>query len=70
MLLSADIPQVSRDGVRATFAPHQLQPVQDAGLLDLAHETSALGRVTSEELARSLGRFLLYARDSFGASKA
>jgi len=43
--LSKNIPQVSWDGVRVSFPPHQVERLKAAGLLGLAQEMSRDGRV-------------------------
>jgi ribonuclease J len=67
--LSKNIPQVGWDGVRVSFAPHQVQRLKAAGLMDLAREMSSKGRVSSDELAEDPGRYLLCMRASYGVTK-
>ena len=67
--LSKNIPQVGWDGVRVSFVPHQVERLKEAGLMDLAREMSAQGRVSSDELAAEPGRFLICTRGSRGATK-
>ena len=67
--LSKNIPQVGWDGVRVSFVPHQVERLKAAGLMDLAREMSAKGRVSSDELAAEPGRYLLGTRGSRGTTK-
>lgn len=67
--LSPNIPQVDWDGVRVSFSPHQVERLKAAGLLALAREMSAQGRVSSDQLAAEPGRFLLCMRGSYGVTK-
>jgi len=67
--LSENIPQVGWDGVRVSFVPHQVERLKAAGLMDLAREMSAKGRVSSDELAAEPGRYLLGTRGSRGTTK-
>src|SRR5450830_630805 len=67
--LSRTIPQVSWDGVRVKFAHHQVERLKEAGLMDLAREMSARGRVSTEELVAEPGRFLMCIRGSYGVTK-
>ena len=67
--LSPSIPQFTWEDVRVSFAPHQVERLKEAGLMDLAREMSAQGRVSSDELAAEPGRYLLCARGSRGVTK-
>ena len=67
--LSPNVPQVSWDGVRVSFPPHQVERLKAAGLFDLARLMSREGRVSSDELAAQPGRFLLCTRGSHGVTK-
>jgi len=67
--LSPNIPQVSWEGVRVKFAHHQVERLKEAGLMDLAREMSARGRVSTEELVAEPGRFLMCIRGSYGVTK-
>jgi ribonuclease J len=67
--LSKNIPQFTWDGVRVKFAHHQVERLKEAGLMDLAREMSAQGRVSSDELAAEPGRFLISTRGSYGVTK-
>jgi len=67
--LSRSIPQVSWDGVRVSFPPHQVERLKAAGLFGLAQQMSRDGRVSSDELSERPGRFLLCTRGSYGVTK-
>ena len=67
--LSKSIPQVGWDGVRVSFVPHQVERLKVAGLMDLAWEMSAKGRVSSDELTAEPGRYLHGTRGSRGTTK-
>ena len=67
--LSKNIPQFTWDGVRGKFAHHQVECLKRAGLMDLAHEMSEQGKVTSDQLAAEPGRYLICTRGSFGVTK-
>ncbi len=67
--LSPSVPQVSWDGVRVSFPPHQVERLKAAGLFDLARQMSREGRVSSDELAARPGDFLLCTRGSYGVTK-
>jgi ribonuclease J len=67
--LSKNIPQVTWDGVRVKFAHHQVESLKQAGLMDLAHEMSEQGKVTTGQLAAESGRYLMSTRGSFGVTK-
>ena len=53
--LSRNIPQFTWEGVRVSFAPHQVERLKAAGLMDLAREMSAQGTGLSDELAADPG---------------
>jgi ribonuclease J len=67
--LSPNIPQVDWEGVRVKFAHHQVQRLEGAGLMDLARQMSRQGKVTTEELTATPGRFLMCTRGSYGVTK-
>ena len=67
--LSRNIPQFTWDDVRVSFSPFQVERLKDAGLMDLARTMSAEARVSSDELAAQLGRFLTCCRGSYGMTK-
>jgi ribonuclease J len=67
--LSPSIPQFTWEDVRVSFAPHQVEKLKDAGLMDLAKEMGRSSRVGSDELAADPGRYLLCTRGSRGAAK-
>jgi ribonuclease J len=66
--LSPNIPQVDWEGVRVKFAHHQVQRLEDAGLMGLARQMSRQGRLSTEELAATPGRFLMCTRGSYGVT--
>lgn len=67
--LSKNIPQFTWDGVRVCFAPHQVERMKDAGLMELVYEMSSKGKVTTDELAQQPGRYLMCTRSGFGMTK-
>jgi len=67
--LSPNIPQVSWERVRVKFAPHQVERLKEAGLMDLAREMSEQGYVGMRELVAHPGRFLMSVRGSAGVTK-
>ena len=67
--LSRNIPQFTWDDVRVSFSPFQVERLKDAGLMDLARTMSAEARVSSDELAAQLERFLTCCRGSYGMTK-
>jgi ribonuclease J len=67
--LSANIPQFTWDGVRVKFAPHQVECLKRAGMMDLAREMSTQGRISTEELTEAPGRYLMCTRGSYGVTK-
>jgi ribonuclease J len=67
--LSKNIPQFTWDGVRVKFAHHQVECLKRAGLMDLAHEMSEQGKITSDQLAAEPGRYLMCTRGSFGVTR-
>lgn len=67
--LSASIPQFTWEGVRVSFAPHQVERLKTAGLMDLVYQMGQQGKVRSDALAAEPGRYLLCARGSFGTTK-
>ena len=62
-------PTLDWDGVRVNFPPQQVERLKDAGLIDLARQMSRQGRVSSDELAATPGRFLMCTRGSYGVTK-
>lgn len=67
--LSAAIPQFSWDGVRVSFAPHQVERLKAAGMMSLVYEMGRAGKVSSDALAAEPGRYLLSSRGSYGTTK-
>lgn len=67
--LSENIPQFTWDQVRVSFAPHQVERLKDAGLMDLVYTMSAEGKITTDQLAEEPGRYLMCVRSSFGTTK-
>jgi ribonuclease J len=66
--LSPSLPQFDWEGVRVSFAPHQVGKLKDAGLMDLVYEMAG-SRVSSDALAAEPGKYLLCARGSYGTTK-
>ena len=67
--LSDNIPQFTWEGVRVGFAPHQVERLKAAGLMDLVYSMSSEGKVTTDELAADPGRYLMCTRSGFGITK-
>ena len=67
--LSPSVPQVDWHGVRVKFAHHQVERLQQAGLMDLAYEMRDQAYVGTEELAAHPGRFLMSIRGGAGVTK-
>lgn len=67
--LSPAIPQFSWDGVRVSFAPHQVEKLKQAGMIDLVYEMGREAKVNSDELAARPGDYLMCARGSYGTTK-
>ncbi|TLM78039.1 MAG: hypothetical protein FDZ70_04700 [Actinobacteria bacterium] len=67
--LSDNIPQFTWDEVRVSFAPHQVDRLKAAGLMDLVCEMSAEGKVTTDQLAQEPGRYVMCVRGGFGTTK-
>lgn len=67
--LSKSIPQFTWDEVGVSFAPHQVERLKDAGMMDLVYEMSTNGKVTSDKLASEPHRYLMSVRGSFGMTK-
>ena len=67
--LSEAIPQFGWQDVKVSFAPHQVDKLKEAGLIELVYEMGREAKVSSGELAADPGRYLLTARGSYGTSK-
>ena len=67
--LSKNIPQFTWNAVRVSFSPYQVKRLKAAGLMDLARQMGAEGRVSSDELTERPGQFLMCARGSRGVTK-
>jgi ribonuclease J len=67
--LSPSIQQFGWEGVKVRFAPHQVERLKTAGLMDLVYEMGREGKVSSDALAAEPGRYLLCARGSYGTTK-
>jgi ribonuclease J len=67
--LSKNIPQFTWEGVRVSFAPHQVGRLKAAGMMGLAREMGRAARVSSAALAADPARYLLCLRGSFGTTK-
>ena len=53
--LSKNIPQFTWDDVRVSFAPHQVERLKEAGLMDLAREMSDAGQGLERRARRRAG---------------
>ena len=67
--LSKSIPQFTWDGVRVSFAPHQVERLKEADMMELVYEMSEQGKVTSDQLAAGPGRYLMCSRGGYGMTK-
>lgn len=67
--LSKSIPQFTWEGVRVSFAPHQVKRLDDAGLMELVYEMKDHGKVSSDQLAAEPQRFLMCTRSNRGMTK-
>jgi len=67
--LSPNIPQFTWDGVKIGFMHHQVEALERAGLMDLAHEMGRQARVSSTAVAAEPGRYLLCARGNYKNTK-
>lgn len=67
--LSPAIPQFTWDGVKVSFAPHQVERLKLAGMIDLVYEMGREAKVSSDELAARPGDYLMCARGSYGTTK-
>ena len=66
--LSSAIPQFTWEGVRVSFAPHQVEKLKAAGLIDVVYDMASR-KVGSDELAADPGTYLMSVRGSYGTSK-
>jgi hypothetical protein len=67
--LSRSIPQLEWEHVRVCFAPHQVERLKQAGLMDRVFEMKDAGKVSTDELAKHPGRYLMSTRSGFGLTK-
>lgn len=67
--LSPAIPQFTWEGVKVSFAPHQVERLKVAGEMDLVYKMGREAKVGSDELAAAPGRYLMCARGSLGTTK-
>ena len=67
--LSKAIPQFTWNEVRVSFAPHQVERLKNANMMELVYEMSQQGKVTSDQLAEQPGRYLMCSRSGFGMTK-
>lgn len=67
--LSKSIPQFGWDDVRVNFAPHQVERLKQANLMELVYEMSEQGKVTSDQLASEPGRYLMCTRSGHGVTR-
>jgi len=67
--LSRTIPQFEWQHIRVCFAPHQVSRLKDAGLMPLVYEMKDAGKVSTDELAKNPGRYLMSTRSGFGLTK-
>jgi ribonuclease J len=68
-LLSPSIPQVDWNGVRVKFAHHQVQRLEQAGLMGLAYEMRDQAYLGTPELVAHPERFLMSVRGSAGVTR-
>ena len=67
--LSHSIPQVEWDDVRVCFAPHQVERLKNAGLMQRVYDMKDAGRVSTDDLAANPGGYLMVTRSGFGVTK-
>ncbi|HET6498645.1 MAG TPA: MBL fold metallo-hydrolase [Coriobacteriia bacterium] len=67
--LSERIPQFTWGEVLVSFAPHQVERLKSAGMMDLVYEMGLAGKASSDMMAAEPGRYLLCARGSFGTTR-
>lgn len=67
--LSKNIPQFTWDGVRVSFAPHQVSRLREADRMDLVCQMNDQGKVSSDDLAEAPGNYLVCIRGNYGMTK-
>lgn len=67
--LSKTIPQFTWDEVRVSFAPHQVERLKNAGMMELVYEMSEQGKVTSDQLAEQPDGYLMCMRGNYSMTK-
>jgi ribonuclease J len=67
--LSTSIPQFTWDLVRVCFAPHQVERLKNAGLMQLVWDMRSAAKVSTDTLAENPGAYLMCARAGFGMTK-
>ena len=67
--LSRSIPQFDWEHIFVCFAPHQVKCLKEAGLMQLVYDMKDAGKVSTDELARHPGRYLMSTRSGFGLTK-
>lgn len=67
--LSRSIPQFDWDGIRVSFAPHQVERLKQAGKIDLVFQMSEKSKVTTAGLAAEPGGYIACVRGGHGMTK-
>jgi len=67
--LSPRIPQLEWEHVRVCFAPHQVERLKQAGLMERVYAMKDAGKVSTDELAEHPERYLMSTRSGFGLTK-
>ena len=67
--LSTSIPQFTWDLVHVCFAPHQVERLKNAGLMQVVWDMGRAAKVSTDELAENPGAYLMCARAGFGMTK-
>ena len=68
--LSKSIPQFTWDGVGVSFAPHQVERLKQAGMMDLVYEMREQGKVDERPAwQQNRGAYLMCSRGGYGVTK-
>ena len=67
--LSRSIPQFEWEHVLVCFAPHQVERLKQAGLMQLVYAMRDAGKVSTDQLAEQPGRYLMSTRSGYGLTK-
>ncbi len=67
--LSTSIPQFTWDIVRVCFAPHQVERLKNAGLMQVVWDMASASKISTDELAENPSAYLMCARGGVGVTK-